>query len=421
MRLSSIPRTGFPGTRRTTGIRANRCRVTSKNSTSYYQDRGYANFEVESTQVAIAPEKDDIFVTINLREGEVYTVGEVKLAGTMKVPEADLKRLLLVQTGQTYSRKLITQTQELMSFRLGADGYAFAKIDPVPTSQRRGEDHRSDVLRRLRQPRLRATHQLHQYERDRRRVCCAVKCGRWRAPTCPMHCSSDRRSACSACRTSRRSNSRRTPVAGTPDLVDVDFDIKEGLPGQFTGGIGYSEAQSFILNGSFVHSNFMGSGERVALELLAGQYSQQYSLSNTDPYTNIDGVSRTIGLQYRDVTQFVSAASDFSTTTISGNLEYGYPISEFQGFRFGLIAQRSDLIVNPQSSAPEAVAWVRNNGNPYTQVIEREINVPGRGRSVRSSRRSCSAASSTPSNWSPAGITTRATARSSRTAVCSIH
>ena len=155
--------------------------------------------------------------------------------------------------------------------------------------------------------------------------------------------------------------------------MDVDFDVKEGLPGQFSGGIGYSESQSFMLNGSFVHSNFMGSGERVALELVAGQYSKQYSLSHTDPYTNIDGVSRTIGLTYRDVTQYVSAASDFSTTTMSGTLEYGYPISEYQGLRFGLIAQRSDLIVNPTSSAPEAVDWVQSNGNPYTQLIEREI------------------------------------------------
>jgi len=128
-----------------------------------------------------------------------------------------------------------------------------------------------------------------------------------------------------------------------------------------------------MLNGSFVHSNFMGSGERVGLELVTGRYSQQYSLTHTDPYTNIDGVSRTIGLQYRDVTQYVSAASDFSTTTMAATLEFGYPISEYQGLRFGLITQVSDLIVNPANSAPEAVDWVRANGNPYRQVIEREI------------------------------------------------
>jgi outer membrane protein insertion porin family len=128
-----------------------------------------------------------------------------------------------------------------------------------------------------------------------------------------------------------------------------------------------------MLNGSFVHSNFMGSGERVGLELVAGKYSKSYNVTHTDPYTTIDNVSRTIGLQYRDVTQYVSAASEFSTTTMSGTLEYGYPITEYQGLRFGLIAQRSDLVVNPQSSAPEAVDWVRNNGNPYKKVIEREI------------------------------------------------
>jgi outer membrane protein insertion porin family len=154
--------------------------------------------------------------------------------------------------------------------------------------------------------------------------------------------------------------------------VDVDFDVKEGLPGQFSGGIGYSESQSFMLNGSFVHSNFMGSGERLALELLAGKYSKSYALSHTDPYTNVDGVSRTMGFQYRDITQYVSAASDFSTVTKSVSLEFGYPISEFQGLRFGVIAQQSDLIVSPNGSAPEAVEWVRNNGNPYTKIIENE-------------------------------------------------
>jgi outer membrane protein insertion porin family len=340
--------------------------------TSWYQDRGYANFAVESTQVAIAPEMDDIFITMNLHEGAVYKVGEVKLAGTMKVPEAELQRLLLVRPGQTYSRKLITQTQELMSFRLGADGYAFAKIDPVPTGH---EDTKTIDLTFFVDPGNRAYVRRINFtntsaiddevlRREMRQLegsylsNALLERSKERVQRLPYIESVE---------------FETTPVPGTPDLVDVDFDIKEGLPGQFSGGIGYSESQSFMLNGSFVHSNFMGSGERVAVDLITGLYSQQYSISHTDPYTNIDGVSRTLGVQYRDVTQFVSAASDFSTTTMSGTMEWGYPISEFQGVRFGLVAQRSDLIVNPQSSAREAVTWVRNNGNPYTRVIEREF------------------------------------------------
>jgi outer membrane protein insertion porin family len=339
---------------------------------SWYQDRGYANFEVESTQVAIAPEKDDIFITMNLNEGDVYTVGEVKLAGTMKVPEADLRRLLMVRTGQTYSRKLITQTQELLSFRLGADGYAFAKIDPVPQAN---EEKKTIDLTFFVDPGNRAYVRRINFlntsaiddevlRREMRQMegsylsNALLERSKERLQRLPYI---------------EKVEFESTPVAGTPDLVDVDFDITEGLPGQFSGGLGYSEAQQIMLQGSFVHSNFMGTGERVALDLQTGRFAQQYSLSHTDPYTTVDGVSRTMALQFRDITQYVSAASDFSTTTVSATLEYGYPISEFQGLRFGLVAQRSDLIVNPNNSAPEAVAWVRNNGDPYTRVIEREI------------------------------------------------
>lgn len=336
---------------------------------SWYQDRGYANFDIESTQVAIAPEKDDIFITVNIREGEVYKVGEVTLAGTMKVPESELRRLLVVQPGQTYSRKLITQTQEFIAYRLGVEGYAFAKIDPVPQVNEENKTVNltffvdpgsrayvrrinfintsaidDEVLRReLRQ--LEGSYLSNALlERSKERI--------QRLPYI------------------EKVEFETTPVPGTPDLVDVDFDIKEGLPGQFSGGIGYSESQSFLLNGSFVHSNFMGSGERLGVELVSGQYSQSYSISHTDPYTTSDGLSRTIGLQFRDITQFVSAASDFSTTTMSVSAEFGYPITEFQGLRFGLVAQQSDLVVNPRNSAPEAVSWVANNGNPYTRVID---------------------------------------------------
>jgi outer membrane protein insertion porin family len=335
---------------------------------SYYQDRGYANFDIESTQVAIAPEKNDIFVTVNVREGELYTVGEVKIAGKMVVPEAQLKQLLLVQPGQTYSRRLITQTQELMSLRLGQDGYAFAKVDPVP--QENEEDNTVNLTFFV-DPGNRAYVRRVNFENTsaiddevlRREI-------RQLEGSYLSNALLDR----SKERLQRlpyieEVDFETQPVPGTPDLVDVSFNIKEGLPGQFSGGIGYSESQGAILNGSFVHSNFMGSGERLAVEVAGGQYSKIYSFSHTDPYTNIDGVARTFGLQYRDVTQYVSASSDFSTKTYSATLEFGYPISEFQAVRFGMVAQRSDLITNEFGSAAEAVNWVKNNGNPYTREL----------------------------------------------------
>jgi outer membrane protein insertion porin family len=153
-------------------------------------------------------------------------------------------------------------------------------------------------------------------------------------------------------------------VAGAADLVDVDFQIEEGLPGQFGGGVGYSESQSIILNGNIVHSNFMGSGNRIAAEINSGRYAKAFSFSHSDRYTTIDEVQRSISVGYRDVTQFNSAASDFDTETISLGINYDWPISEYQYIGIGATAQRSELVTTEGGSANQAVDWVRNNGNP---------------------------------------------------------
>jgi outer membrane protein insertion porin family len=113
-------------------MRARRCRGIWRRSQTYYQDRGYANFRIDSVQVAIAPDKSDIFITANVTEGVVYKLGEIKLAGNLIVPEAELRGLLLVAPGQTYSQKTISASQERIKNRLGAEGFYFAKVEPVP-------------------------------------------------------------------------------------------------------------------------------------------------------------------------------------------------------------------------------------------------------------------------------------------------
>ena len=334
---------------------------------SYYMDRGYANMDVESTQVAISPDKDDIFITLNVQEGEVYRVSDVKIAGNLVVPERDLRSLVLVHKGDIFSRKMITQTTELMQLRLGQDGYAFAKIDPVPKENAETKEIEltflvdpgnrayvrnltftgttginDDVLRReMRQ--MEGGYLSNQ----------AVERSKQRLQRLPFI---------------EKVDVETNPVPGTPDLVDVNYEIKEGLPGQFSGGIGYSESQSFLLNGSFVHSNFMGTGNRVAAEINAGQYSKVFSLSHTDPYRTIDGVSRTLSATFRKLDQYTSSSSDFETETGTLAVDYGWPITEFQALRMGLAFQRSDLFTDPNSSAQQASDWVRNNGNTYTEV-----------------------------------------------------
>ena len=259
---------------------------------NYYMDRGYANFQIDSTQVAIAPEKDDIFITVNLTEGEVFKISDVKLAGTFVVPKAELEKLLIVKPGQIFNQKLITSTQELIQNRLGMDGYAFAKVDPVPTPNNQthevsltffvdpgnrvyvrnitfnGSNRINDeVLRR----------EMRQLE------------GGWLSNT-SLERSKQRIQRLPYV---KNVSFETTPVTGSPDQVDVAFKIEEGPSAQLGGGIGYSETYKFQLNGSYTDANFLGTGQRISLELNGGAFSKVYSLQHTDPYTSIDGVSRT--------------------------------------------------------------------------------------------------------------------------------
>ncbi len=338
---------------------------------SFYMNRGYADFKIESTQVAISPNKKDIFVTINIKEGELYTISDVKLVGDMVIDESFLRGLILVQPGAIFNQNLLTQTSDLMAFRLGEEGYANAEIEPVPELDRdkkeasitffvnpqnrvyvrrinfNGVDQVDDEVLRREMRQMEGAY-LSNTLIDRSKI---------RLQRLPYV---------------EKVEVDNEPVPGSPDLVDVNFDLDYRMPGQFSGGIGYSESQKFMLNGSIVHTNFLGTGNRVAIEANSGRFQKFYTLSHTDPYRTIDGVRRTISLNYRDITQFTSASSDFSTTSGGLTIDYGYPISEFQTLSFGATFQHSELL-SSTSSTKQAQDWVVNNGNPFITEIENGV------------------------------------------------
>ena len=333
---------------------------------SFYMDRGYADFRVDSTQVAISPNKKDIFVTINVREGDVYTISEVKLVGEMVVPEEFLRSFIFTKPGAVFNQNVLTQSAEFMQFRLGEEGYANAEIEPVPELDHEAKEAaitfylnpqsrvyvrninfngisevEDEVLRReMRQ--LEGSY-LSNSLMDRSKILLQ------RLPYIEPGV-----------------DYRTIPVPGSPDLVDLEVDLEYRMPGQFSGGVGYSESQKLLLNGSIVHTNFLGTGNRVALELNSGRFQKLYSISHTDPYRTMDGVHRTLSVNYRDITQFTSAASDFSTTSAGATVDYGYPISEFQRVSFGLTFQHSELL-SSTNSTQQAQDWVANNGDPFIQ------------------------------------------------------
>jgi outer membrane protein insertion porin family len=333
---------------------------------SYYMDRGYANFQVTSTQVAISPEKKDIFVTIAVSEGETFSVADVKFAGEMVVPESELRRLVAITSGSTYSQKLITQTTEAIKFRLGLDGYAFAKVDPV---QSPGTDpHQLGItlvvdpgnrvyVRRIN---FNGTHAVNDVvlRREMRQLegsylsNTAVERSKQRLQRLPYI---------------EKVEVNTTPVAGTPDLVDVDVEVKDGLPGQFGGGIGYSESQSVSLMANAVHTNFLGTGQRIMVDASGGSYRQVYRVSHTDPYTTIDGISRTVDFSYAEIKQLTASFSEFSTKTYAGAMEYSYPISENQRIAFGSSVQHAELVTSLTSSE-QLQDWVRDNGDSFFRL-----------------------------------------------------
>jgi outer membrane protein insertion porin family len=153
------------------------------------------------------------------------------------------------------------------------------------------------------------------------------------------------------------------PVPGTPDLIDVNFDIEEGQSATLGGSIGYSEYYKATIAGNLADANFLGTGQRLSLDVSHGSLSEIFSISHTEPYTTMDGVSRTIDLVYRDLEQLNSRTSEFSTKTWLAGLTYGYPISERQVVRFGGSWQHVELATSTFSSL-QLQDWIESNGEP---------------------------------------------------------
>jgi outer membrane protein insertion porin family len=334
---------------------------------NYYMDRGYANFQLSSTQVAIAPEKEDIFITVNIDPGAIYTVSQIKLAGTFVVPQAELERLLVIHPGDTFNRKEITTSQELMQNRMGRDGYAFAKVEPVPTADNATHTVALtffvDPGNRVYVRNISFTGANRINDEVLRREMRQLE-GGWLSNT-SLERSKQRVQRLPYVKSVEFET---TPVAGSPDLVDVNYKIEEGPASQLSGGIGYSETYKFMLNGSYADSDFLGTGQRIAVNLNGGAFSKVYSIQHTNPYTNIDNLQRTISLTYSDVTQFVSSSSQFSSQTLSVGPTWAYPITEYQYLRFGFSFNSSQLLTNSLSSAIQAQQWVQDNGHPYSRI-----------------------------------------------------
>ena len=371
-----------------------------ENLRSFYLNQGYLEFTIDSTQVSITPDKRDIFITINVTEGNKFKVAEIKLAGDLIVPEAELAKLIRLNRGEVFSRERLSETTKLIQDRLGNEGYAFASINPVPEINRETNEVTFtlyvDPGRRVYVRRIGISGNTNTRDEVVRREMRQLESGWYNAEKI------------------NRSKQRvdklgffsdvqiDTPaVQGATDQVDVEVKITERATGNLTAGVGYSSAEKVILSAGLSQSNIFGSGNALSFQVSTGSINQVYSLSYTNPYFTDDGVSRGFDVYQRKVdASNLSSVGSYNTSTLGGGVRFGVPITEYDTVNYGLAFERTEIgllddtpgryvdFVNQFGSKADSylgtVGWARDKRDSliYTtsgtfQRLTGEIGLPG--------------------------------------------
>jgi len=347
---------------------------------SHYLDRGYMNAAIASTQVTLSPDKRKIHIDVNITEGEKYTFGEPRLMGELPVDEQELKKLLLIVPGQTFSQQRITASVKLLSNRLGNDGYLFAEINPVPEIDEKTREVKLGFFVNPGKPTYirRISFQGNQKTDD------VVLRREFRqfegslAATDKLDLSKLRLQRLGFF----KDVSLETPrVPNTADQVDVNVRVEEQPSGTLSASLGYSQGSGVIFSFSVSQNNFLGTGNKVSVNLNRSDTSDAYNLSFVDPYFTQDGISRGYNLYYRK-TKFDSLnVSNYVTDSKGGNISFSYPIDETRSISLAVGADQTDITAG--SFASKLVQdFVTENGNSistYTATVAWNYNTLNRG------------------------------------------
>jgi outer membrane protein insertion porin family len=315
---------------------------------SHYLDRGYLEFNIESTQVSISPDKQDIYITINITEGEKYTVSSVKLAGQLLLPEAELTKLVQIKPGEVFSRERMTETTKSISERLGNEGYAFANVNAAPELDKEKRQVAFTVFidpgRRVYVRRINVTGNTRTRDEVIRREMRQAESGWYDGDKINK----------SRTRVDRLGyfdevTVETPPVAGTTDQVDMEVKVKEKPTGNIMLGAGFSSADKFSVSGSVQQQNLFGSGKHVGVQVSTSASNKVYSLSHTDPYFTVDGVSQGFDIYYRKTDTSTLAVGAFGSKSFGGGGRWGVPIAEDDYLNFGLSFDRTKLAVDTNS------------------------------------------------------------------------
>lgn len=329
---------------------------------SYYMDRGYINFDIDSTQVTITPDKQDVYLTINLNEGEQFTVREIKLAGVLQLPEAVLRDLITLLPGDIFSRRKVTESANRISERLGDDGFAFANVNPIPDidkAQRQvGLTFFIDPGKRVSVRKIDIEGNVYTKDEVLRRELRQLE------------------SSIISTRNIKRSKTRldrlgyfdqvnvETPaVAGTADLVDARYSVVEkDAFGSFNFGVGYGEAQGFLINTAINQENVFGTGNRINFSVNYGAASTSVNFNHINPYFTPDGVTRGYNLFYRTVDAGELETANYLTDTYGLGVSFGYPLNEDDSIRLALDYEHTKIYTDVDTS-PEVRGFCIDNAS----------------------------------------------------------
>jgi len=331
---------------------------------SYYLNRGFLEFNVDSTQVSISPDKQDIYITINITEGERYTVSAVRLAGELLLPEDELLKMVRLKPGAMFSREHVVDTTKAISERLANDGYAFANVNAAPEVDKekkevaftlfvdpgrrvyvrriqiQGNDRsRDEVIRREMRQMEAAWYDGEKINKSRARV---ERLGYFDEVTV------------------------ETPaVPGTTDQVDVHVNVKEKPTGNLMLGAGLSSSEGLVFSGSVNQQNLFGSGKHVGVGFNTSKINKLYSFSYTDPYHTIDGVSRGFDVYYKDTDTSSLSVATYGTQSFGGGVRYGFPIGEDDFINFGLAYDSTKISTTTNSP----LRFQKHDGKTYAGLI----------------------------------------------------
>ena len=331
---------------------------------SYYLDRGYLNFKVESTQVSIAPNMEDVYLTFNVIEGARFEVSAVEVAGELRdVSEAAIRTLLVTTQGQVFSRDLMTTSEERIEQALGNAGYTFASATGEPVVDESGDSvtirYFVDAGRRSYVRRINFEGNTLTQDEVLRREMRQME-GGW-ASTAYIEASKVRLERLGYF---KEVDVETPAVPGSQDQIDVNYTVEEQPSGSISATLGYAEDIGLILGLSYQETNVFGTGNSVGVNLNRSDFQQGLNLSFFDPYYTVDGVSRGYSLSFRNSDFDERNIARFSTDVYAGSVNFGYPISEVSRVNFS-VGIESTSIKEGVVPAREIVEFLDKEGDSF--------------------------------------------------------